>query len=492
VEKLRKLLKTSSWQELLATTDIWATRIMLLAFFVLAFGSAAQAPTEATNLQAGLAAEGQQEYWRAESFFQQAALLAPDDYQPALYLARLHLLEHQDDLARSELETARSLKPDHADIWLTLGDVAQDQGNQQDAEQAWLQAARLDPAAAAMQARERLGLLYEQQGRLQDAEVQFAALPASNTLAQYQLGVLRLARGDRAAARLAFEAALNQTNDDDRRNAARRFLQAIDQWNGSARSETSVGFAYIQNNLPAFAAAPLKQAIALDPNDASAHAYLGWVYLRGGAASQAQQEALQAVKLDPGNSFAYYVLSLLAFADGNYSSATNDLDQALANDPHDPALWATRGSMAEQLSDFATAEQALRQAVDNAGGDPRYSLLLATFYANHQIGLDQETALAAAQEAVALAPTNGLAYDVLGRVEQEMKAYTAAMSAFLQAANFAPTNAAIHLHLGNIEASLGYLRSAELNLRKAIVLDFNGPIAHQAQQLLQKLPALGV
>ncbi len=492
MEKLGKLLNSSSWQGLLAITDVWATRFMLLAFFMLAFGSAAQAPTEAVNVQAGLAAQGQQEYWRAEVFFQQAALLAPDDYLPPLYLARLHLLEHQDDLAQSELETAQSLKPDDADIWLTLGDVARDQGKQQEAEQAWLQATRLTPAAAALQAHERLGLLYEQQGRWQDAEAQFAALPESDTLAQYQLGVLRLARGDRADARQAFEAVLNQAGEDNQRNAARRFLQAIAQWNGSARSELLVGFAYIQNKLPAFAAAPLKQAIAQAPNDASAHAYLSWVYLQSGSASQAQQEALQAARLDPRSSFARYVLSLLAFADGSYNSAINNLEQALATDPRDPVLWATRGSFAEQLGNFSTAEQALRQAVDNAEGDPQYSLLLANFYANHQIGLSEGTALAAAQEAVALAPTNGLAYDALGRIEQAMNAYSAAMTAFMQAANFAPTNASIHVHLGNIEASLGYLRSAELNLHKAIVLDFNGPTARQARQLLQELPSLGV
>ncbi|HEY7358187.1 MAG TPA: tetratricopeptide repeat protein [Ktedonobacterales bacterium] len=491
MEKLRKFLNISSWQEFLATTDVWATRFMLLAFFVLAFGSAAQAPTEATNLQAGLAAQGQQEYWRAESFFEQAALLAPDDYQPSLDLARLHLLEHQDNLARSELATAQRLQPDNADIWLALGDVAQDQGNPQEAEQSWLQATHLNPAAA-MQAHERLGLLYEQQGRLQDAEVQFAALPGGDTLAQYQLGVLRLERGDRAAARQAFEAALNQTSGNTQRNAARSFLQAIDQWNGSAQSDRFVGLTYIENHLPAFAAASLKQAIALAPNDANAHAYLSWVYLQSNAASQAQQEALQAVKLDPRNSFARYVLSLLALADGSYSSAINNLEQALATDPRDPVLWATRASIAEQLGDAVTAEQALRQAATNAGSDPQYSLLLATFYADHQIGLSDETALAAAQEAVALAPTNGLAYDVLGRIEQAMNDFSAALNAFLQAANFAPTNASIHVHLGNLQASLGYLRSAELNLHKAIVLDFNGPTARQAQQLLQGLPALGV
>src|SRR6185437_226227 len=119
MEKLLKLLNNPALQELLATTDVWAPRFVLLALLLLIGGIATQTPTEAQNLQAGLAAQGQQEYWRAETFFEQAALIAPDDYQPSLDLARLHLLEHQDDLAQSELATANSLKAGAADIWLT-------------------------------------------------------------------------------------------------------------------------------------------------------------------------------------------------------------------------------------------------------------------------------------------------------------------------------------------------------------------------------------
>ncbi|HEY7347277.1 MAG TPA: tetratricopeptide repeat protein [Ktedonobacterales bacterium] len=492
MKNLLKLLKTPAWQERLAMTDVWATRFTLIALVLLAFGSAAQAPTEETILQAGLAAQGQQEYWRAESFFQQAALIAPDDFQPLLDLARLHLLEHRDALVQSELETARTLANDNADIWLTLGDVAQDQGHLQDAEHAWLQAARLNPVAAQVRARQRLGLFYEQQGRWQDAETQFAALPGSDALAQYHLGVLRLARGDRAGARQAFEAALEQTDDGAWRDAAQQFLQVIDQWNGSAASEKLVGFAYIKNNFPGLATAPLKQAVALAPKDAAAHAYLGWTYLQAGSSGQARQEENRAVALDPGNSFASYTLSLLDLADGRYSSAIHDLEQGLSADPRNPALWATRGAIAEQLRDLPGAELALRQAAANAGGDPRFSLLLANFYVNHQIGLDQGTALAAARLAIVLDPTNGLAYDTLGRIQQAVRAYPDAMSAFIQAANLAPTNAALHMHLGTVQATLGYLRSAELNLRKAIVLDFNGPVGRQAQQALQALSPLGI
>lgn len=491
MENLLTRLKTTSRQEVLAITDVWATRIILLALVLLAGGIAIQTPTEAVYVQAGVAAQSQQEYWRAEAFFQQAALSAPDDYLPSLDLARLHLLEHQDDLAQSELETARGLKADDADIWLAQGDVAQDQGHLQSAEDAWLRAAQYSPASAAMQARERLGLLYERLGRWQDAEAQFATLPGSDALAQYHLGALRLERGDQAGARQAFEATLNQSHDRGQHDAAERFLQALDQWNGSAASEKLIGFTYMQNDLPGLATAPLQRAIALAPRDADAHAYLGWVYFQTGAARQAQQETQRAVALEPNSSFANYVLCLLDLAGGHTSSATADLTRALTADPQNPVLWATQGAIAEQTNDLPGAERDLRRAVDDAAGDPQFSLLLATFYANHQIGLDNGTALAAAQEAAALNTTSATAYDVLGRIEQDTQDFPDAMNAFTQGVDLDPTSAALHLHLGTVQANFGYLRSAELNLHKALVLDFNGPLARQAQQLLQELPSLG-
>ena len=116
-------------------------------------------------------------------------------------------------------------------------------------------------------------------------------------------------------------------------------------------------------------------------------------------------------------------------------------------------------------------------------------MLLATFYADHQLGLSDGTALQAAQTAVGQDPGNGLAYDALGQIQQEMNNLTGALQSFDQAVALDPTNASLHTHLGALEAALGYLRSAVLNLRKAAVLDFNGPTGRAAQELLQGLPS---
>ena len=489
MQKLLRRVTSGSWNDWLDKSEVWLTRFMITAILLLVIGMAAQAPSEEVDLQAGLAAQGQQQYWRAEDLFQQAALLSPRDFRPLLDLARLHRLERRYDLAQSELDMARKLDSQDATIWLTQGNLAQDQGQTEQAIRAWLQATQRKPDEAQMQAREQLGLLYEQQFRFHDAEAQFAALPASDLLARYHLGALLLERGDLAGARQDFQAVLNDTQAADLSAAAQAFLQAVQQANSSELSARLIGFTYIQNYLPWLAEAPLQRATALDPGDAAAHAYLGWTYLSAGLLNQAAQEERQAVTIEPGNSFANYTLCLLSLDNGDYTAAINAIEAALTSDPQNPLFWATRGQIAEQLSDLPTAENALRHAVQYGQGDPQFSLLLATFYANYQLGLSDGTALQAAQTAVGQNPSNGLAYDALGQIQQALNDLTGALQSFDQAVAFDPTSASLHVHLGNMQAALGYLRSAVLNLRQAVVLDFNGPVARAAQQALQQLPS---
>lgn len=489
MQKLLKRMTSESWNDWLVKSEVWLTRFLITAILLLIIGMVAQAPSEEVDLQAGLAAQGQQEYWRAEDLFQQAALLSPHDFRPLLDLARLHRLQRRYDLAQSELDTARSLDSQDAGIWLTQGDLAQDQGQTEQAIHAWLQATRLQPNDEQMQARQQLALLYEQQLRFGDAETQFAALPASNILARYHLGALRLERGDLAGARPDFQAVLNDTQADNLSAAAKAFLQAIQQANGSEQSARLIGYTYIQHSLPWLAQAPLQRAIALAPGDAAAHAYLGWTYLSAGSLDQAAREERQAMTIEPDNSFANYTFCLLSLDRGDYTAAINAIEAALTSDPQNPFLWATRGQIAEQLNDLPTAENALRHAVQYGQGSPQFALLLATFYADYQLGLSDGTAFQAAETAVGENPSNGLAYDALGQIQQAMNDLTGALQSFEQAVALDPTSASLHAHLGTIEATLGYLRSAVLNLRKAVALDFNGPTARAAQQLLQSLPS---
>ncbi len=475
--------------ESLALVELWMTRFILLGL-LLYIGALAQTPSAATLLQAGLNAQSTQEYWRAESFFQQAAVLAPYDFRPLLDVGRLHLLERKDDLAESELQAALALQHDNADIWLALGQLAQVEGRLSVAEQDWLQATHFSPAAAANQAELQLGLLYESQKRFAQAEAHFARIAASDVLATYHLGALRLESGDLSGARAAFQATLTQGTQVALHTPARLFLDAIAQWDNSAASWKQVGLAYLHYDLAPLAEAPLRQAVALAPRDALAQAALAWAEFQQGAMDQARSTIHQALTLEPDNSFANFVLSQIALADGYYQTASDALGRALLSDPQNPVLWAARAQLADQLHDPAYALTAYQHAAQYANGDPQFDLLLVSFYLKRGLALNND-ALQSAEQATRLAPTNGQAFDLLGQVQQARSQLESALASYEQATLLAPTDAAIHLHLGQLQAALGDLRAAELNLRKAAVLDTEGNILRLAQAALQRLPQPG-
>jgi Tfp pilus assembly protein PilF len=464
-------------------------RFILLGL-LLYVGALAQTPSAATLLQAGLNAQSTQEYWRAESFFQQAAILAPTDFRPPLDVGRLHLLERKDDLAESELQAALALQHDNADIWLALGQLAQVEGHLNVAEQDWLQATHFAPTAAANQAQQQLGLLYEKQKRFAQAEAHFARIASSDALATYHLGALRLERGDLSGARQAFQATLAQRTQAALHAPARLFLEAIAQWDNSAASWRQIGLDYLQNDLAPLAEAPLRQALALAPGDALAQASLAWAEFQQGEMDQARTTIQQALTLEPGNSFANFVLSQIALADGYYQTASDALDRALGSDPQNPVLWAARAQLADQLHDPAFAQTAYQHAAQFAKGDPQFDLLLVSYYLRRGLALTSD-ALQSAEEATRLAPTNGQAFDLLGQVQQARSQLDSALTSYERASLLDPTDAAIHLHLGQLQAALGDLRAAELNLRKAVVLDTEGNILRQAQAALQRLPPIG-
>lgn len=485
LHRLKQLIESES----LAIVELWMIRFILLGL-LLFFGALAQTPSVDTLLQAGFNAENTQEYWRAEAFFQEAEAVAPHDLRPLLAVARLHLLERKDDLVTSELDAALALERDNADIWLSLGQLAQVQGHADVAEQDWLKATRLAPASAAAQAEQQLGLLYERQQRFAQAESHFARLAPADALATYHLGALRLERGDLSGARAALQATLAQNAQAGLRAPARLLLDVVTRWNGSAASWKQLGLVYLQNNLTTLAEAPLRQAALLSPGDASAQAALAWTELQLGKTDTARAALQQALNLEPGNSFANFVLSQLALEEGQYQTASDALGRALLSDPQNPVLWAARAQLADQLHDPANAEVAYQHAVAYAGGDPQFDLLLVSFYLKHgQAG--NPDALRSAEQATRLDPTSGQAFDLLGQVQEALSHLNDALAAYARAALLDPTNAAIHLHLGQLQASLGSLRAAELNLRKAVVLDTGGRIVRLAEAALQGLPNLG-
>jgi tetratricopeptide (TPR) repeat protein len=81
----------------------------------------------------------------------------------------------------------------------------------------------------------------------------------------------------------------------------------------------------------------LKQALALEPTDATAHALLAQSLLVGRRIHAAAREAAEALQLDPELPVALYAFAATAMARRRWAEAAGAIDTLLALEPSDPA-----------------------------------------------------------------------------------------------------------------------------------------------------------
>lgn len=143
----------------------------------------------------------------AASAYKKAISLKPDHDQAYLALGRIQSLQGNYEAGIKTLTKALGLKRDFPEARTLLAQVYNDYGAalaKQElygrATDAFQEAIRLDPnAKAAAAARNNLGLVYYNQGRLSDAMNQFKAVlkqDPNNVPATYNLGVSYLSAGD--------------------------------------------------------------------------------------------------------------------------------------------------------------------------------------------------------------------------------------------------------------------------------------------------------
>jgi tetratricopeptide (TPR) repeat protein len=115
------------------------------------------------------------------------------------------------------------------------------------------------------------------------------------------------------------------------------------------------------------------QAIALDPNNASAYVSRAKVFLRKGAVNQAISDYTQAIVLDPKNATAYVNRGVAYAKKGGLDQAISDFSQAIAFDPNNANVYVNRGlaykskkMKREAIADFKTYLQLVPNASNRA------------------------------------------------------------------------------------------------------------------------------
>jgi len=194
--------------------------------------------------------------------------------------------------------------------------------------------------------------------------------------------------------------------------AEARFTQALALDPDAAQAHTGLALALLQQGHYAAARSHLNQAIALKPEDLRAYLLMGDTFAREGSYTLAQTWYARAAGLFPGSAEPDIRLALAAIAQGRPQEAFAALEAAGHKDPYN-----------------AQRHIALAQAYRLAGGPQALA-----------------SAIAALEQATALAPHNLWAWVWLGDSYRDAGRCAESQAAYARAARLDPANAAVAAH----------------------------------------------
>jgi len=268
-------------------------------------------------------------------------------------LGRTHLGRGDLEQARSYVERAAAMRPDHPDILLTLMDLDRRQGRVEDSVQRIRAAVEANPQSAALH---RLwGVVALGMGQVEEAE---ASLRRAIEVNPDDLAAYR---------QLASLYAGTQRLDE----AIRTYEKALEVRSDNAHLHHFLGVLYEYAGNTERAMERYEQALALDPDLAEAKNNLAYLFAeKSSELDRALDLAQEAKALLPDNPNAADTLGWVLYKRGVPSAAISYLKEAEAGmDPNDQALGIVRHHLAlayEANGDTEEAVAALRRALEVA------------------------------------------------------------------------------------------------------------------------------
>ena len=326
-----------------------------------------------------------------------------------------------------------------------LGDIAFSEGNPRLAINLWEQAILSGQEADLYN---RLIQLYRQIGDLDNAiqtQKDLVALFPNNPVYNFQLGLMLAAtQPESSLAYLTLAGELDPSFSSETRTLVRNLRTALNS------EDQSYPFVTAGQSLAAIdqwelAAIALNNAAELNPDFANAWAYLGE------ALQQTNQggfdELEKALTIDPDSIPANTLMALYWQRHERYDLALVYLYAAAQLDDLNPALQAEIGNTLGLLGNIPSAEPHYQHAAALAPRDPTYWRALANYYIKFEIDL-REKGLAAARQAVILAPEDPQSLDTLAQIylllEHPIIARRFLERALAADADYAPA----HIHIG--------------------------------------------
>lgn len=249
---------------------------------------------------------------------QRASSSAEPIHQMAL-LGQAYVRVEAWSLARHLLAQAVAAEPRYAQPKAYLGHALDHLGNTEEAERQLMQAVRIAPTETVP--RYLLGLYYQRHERPREAAFQFRQalkLDPRNAALYAELGRAWLAEQNYLDAENAFRAAAELASDDVgfQLLLARFYVERL-----------------IRVSTQGLLAA--RDAVQLDPANAEAFDLLGWAYYLSGFFEEAERALSQAVALDPDLASARYHLGAVLLRRGQLADADYQLWRAIDLDQSD-------------------------------------------------------------------------------------------------------------------------------------------------------------
>ena len=282
------------------------------------------------------------------------------------------------------------------DCWMAysnLGSLMSARGNANDAISDFRKALELWPDQS--KDHNNLGKALVQKGRMAEAMEEFQT-------------ALRISPND-PDAESNIGAALLQQGDTDR--AISHLRQAIEKFPRHAQAHINLGNALLQKGRTDAAIDEYKKTLDLSSDHAESHYSIASALRQKGDVEAAIIQYRKALELRPDYANAHNNLGNALRQQGRIAEAVHEFEAALKSDP-DSALaannlaWILATSSDSSMRDGARAVQLAERAVVAADGKDPVSLhTLAAAYAENR---EFDKAVAAAQEALAIAEANGI------------------------------------------------------------------------------------
>jgi tetratricopeptide (TPR) repeat protein len=414
------------------------------------------------RLLLGILYSQQQKFQDALSVLQEAGRLTPCQEAAQLLMGQVYYQQQDLAHAAAAYQAALAINPGRAAAWYILGGLRWQLGDLPAAQTALLEATRRDPSLGA--AFFTLGRVYFDQGAFADAAASYRqALALDPTDLSSYLALAhayeRLQQWDDAAA--TYQAALGRQDD--------------------ANLRLYLGLVRVQQGDLDAAVTEIKQALALNPQDALAFASLGDIYLQQGRLDAAAEAYRQAIAVDDQ---ALYHLGLAAVLtrQGQTDAAVVAYQDAIRLDKQNAAAYAGLGDLYSQTGQLDEAATAYHQAVTlNADSAATQAALAYVEYKRCQV----TSAVQAAQAAARLAPTVSYYQGALASFYEAQGQHQAAAAIYaaLQAAPAADAYA--HLAAGDYFWRTAMTETAVSELQAATT-------APNATPLLQSLAQAGL